>query len=102
MTAFVEALVAGRERGFAGGTQAVFMRGYHEELLLEKKAHDALAKAEQEREAARQRWVDAHLQVRLVQKLRDKARQRHHVELGRFEQAQLDERGPREKSFAES
>lgn len=102
VTAFVESLVAGRRRGFAGGTQAAFLRGYHEELLAEKRANDALAEAEKAREVARQRWVDAHLQLQLVHKLRDKARGRHQVELLRFEQAQLDERGVRETSFSES
>lgn len=102
VTAFVESLVAGRERGFAGGMQAVFMRGYHEELLLEKQAHDALAKAEAAREQARLRWVEANKQVRLVEKLREKAKTRHQVELAHVEQAQLDERGARENSFVES
>ena len=96
---FVEALIAGRETGFAAAMQASFLRAYREEVAAERKALDALTQAEQERELARRRWIDTHVQLRLVEKLRDRARERHAADGARFEQRQLDDRAPRGDLF---
>lgn len=92
---FVESLILQRSAGFPGAVQASFLQAYRGELAQEKQAGEALAAAEREQEAARQRWIQAHLQVRLVEKLRSRARERFQTELVRFEQRQLDDRLPR-------
>ncbi len=99
---FVEALIVRRTTGLPGEMHASFLRAYRSELDEEKAAAEAVARAEREQEAARQRWIDAHLQVRLVDKLRAKARERFQTELIRFEQRQLDDRLPRGGLFPES
>lgn len=99
---FVESLIVRRTTGLPGAMQASFMQAYREELAEEKAAGEALARARTELEAARQRWIEAHLQVRLVDKLRGKARERFQTELVRFEQRQLDDRLPRGGLFPES
>ena len=97
---FVEELIAVRETSFAGVTQASFLRAYREEVAAERKALDALAEAERARELARRRWIDTHVQMRLIEKLRDRARERHAADGARFEQRQLDDRAPRGDLFA--
>ena len=98
---FVESLIVCRTTGVAGPTQAAFMQAYRAELDQEKTATHELEQARQAQEAARQRWIEAHLQVRLVEKLRGKARERFQTELFRFEQRQLDDRLPRGGLFPE-
>ncbi|HLP07272.1 MAG TPA: hypothetical protein VK178_03840 [Opitutaceae bacterium] len=99
---FVEALIVRRTTGLPGGVQASFLQAYRRELDEEQTAAEAVVKAEREQEAARKRWIDAHLQVRLVDKLRTKARERFQTELIRLEQSQLDDRLPRGGLFPES
>ncbi len=99
---FVESLIVRRATGLPGGMQASFMQAYQRELAEEKAAGDALVEAERAQESARRQWIDAHLQVRLVEKLRTKARERFQIELVRFEQRQLDDRLPRGGLFPES
>jgi len=99
---FVAALIERRTTGLPGALHVSFMRTYVEEIGLERAADAALVKAQQAREVARQKWIDAHLQVKLVQKLRGKARERHLTELGRVEQRQMDDRAPRGSLFPES
>lgn len=92
---FVEALIVQRATGLPGSMQASFMRAYRNELDEEKAAGAALAKAVQEQEAARQLWVEAHRQVKLIDKLRGRARERFQIEVIHTEQRQLDDRLPR-------
>ena len=99
---FVEALIVRRTTGLPGSMHASFMQAYRGELAEEKNAGDALEKARTEQEAARKRWIDAHLQVKLVDKLRARARERFQTELIHFEQRQLDDRQPRGGLFSES
>ena len=99
---FVTALIERRAAGLSGALHVSFMRTYAEEIGFERAADVALVKAQQAREMARQKWIDAHLQVKLVQKLRGKARERHLTELGRVEQRQMDDRAPRGSLFPES
>jgi flagellar export protein FliJ len=99
---FVEALIVCRATGLSGTVQASFMGAYRTELDQEKQAGEALARARTEQEESRQRWIEAHLQVKLVDKLRARARERFQTELVRFEQRQLDDRLPRGVLFPES
>ena len=99
---FVESLLVRRTTGLPGSMQASFMSAYRSELAEEKAAGDALAVAARKQEDARQRWVEAHLQVKLVDKLRGRARERYQVETIRDEQSQLDDRQPRGNPFSES
>jgi flagellar export protein FliJ len=99
---FVESLIVLRATGLPGSMQASFMSAYRSELADEKTASEALAKASREQEAARLRWVDAHRQVKLIQKLRGRARERFQTEVIRSEQSQLDDRQPRGSLFPES
>ena len=99
---FVESLIVRRGTGMPGSMHASFMQAYRGELAEEKAANEALAKAQNEQEAARKRWIDAHLQVKLVDKLRKRARERFQTELVHFEQRQLDDRQPRGGLFSES
>ncbi len=99
---FVESLIVRRTTGLPAALHDSFMRAYRNELAEEKAAGEARAQAERAQEAARQRWIEAHLQVKLVDKLRVRARERHQVELVRAEQRQLDDRLPRGVLFPES
>ncbi len=92
---FVESLIVHRTTGLPGAMHASFMQAYRSELDEEKAATTALETARQAQEAARQRWIEAHLQVKLVEKLRGRARERYLTEFSRFEQRQLDDRLPR-------
>lgn len=92
---FVESLIVHRATGLPGAMQASFMSAYRNELDEEKAAGVALAKAAQAQEAARQLWVEAHRQVKLIEKLRGRARERFQVEVIHSEQRQLDDRLPR-------
>ena len=92
---FVESLIVRRATGLPGSLQASFMQAYRGELAEENSAQDALTKARSEQEAARKRWIEAHLQVKLVEKLRGRANERYRTELVHFEQRQLDDRQPR-------
>jgi flagellar export protein FliJ len=92
---FVESLIVLRTAGLPGSMQPSFMSAYRDELAEEKTAGEALAKAAQEQEAARLRWVETHKQVKLIEKLRGRARERFQTELIRSEQSQLDDRQPR-------
>ncbi len=98
---FVESLIMRRTTGLPGALQASFMQAYRSELDEEKAATTELEQARQAQEAARQRWIDAHLQVKLVTKLRGRARERFLTELSRFDQRQLDDRLPRGGLFSE-
>lgn len=99
---FVETLIVRRATGLPGSVHASFLQSYRRELAAEETVNRALAKAQQEQETARQRWIDAHLQVRLVDKLRTKAKERFRTELVQTEQRQLDDRQPRGGLFSES
>jgi flagellar export protein FliJ len=99
---FVEALIIRRTTGLPGAVQVSFMQAYRQELESEKTASEAVTKAAREQEVARKRWIDAHLQVRLVDKLRGRARERFQTELAHSEQRQLDDRQPRGGLFPES
>ena len=92
---FVETLIMRRCAAMPGSLQASFMQAYRGELAEENSAQDALTKARSEQEAARKRWIEAHLQVKLVEKLRGRANERYRTELVHFEQRQLDDRQPR-------
>ncbi|HQF38131.1 MAG TPA: hypothetical protein PK322_03340 [Opitutaceae bacterium] len=99
---FVESLIVRRATGLPGSMQVSFMQAYRAELEEERRAAEALEKARSEQELARKHWIDAHLQVRLVDKLRGRARERFQTELFRFEQRQLDDRLPRGGLLPES
>lgn len=99
---FVETLIVRRATGLPGAVHASFMQSYRRELAAETAANEAKTRAQQEQESARKRWIDAHLQVRLVDKLRTKAKERFQTELVQFEQRQLDDRLPRGGLFPES
>lgn len=99
---FVEAMIVNRTAGLPGVMQASFMQAYRGELDREREAGEALEKARVEQEAARQRWIEAHLQVRLIDKLRQRAVERHQAELFHLEQRQLDDRLPRGELFPQS
>jgi len=99
---FVESLIVRRATGLPGSMQVSFMQAYRAELEEERLAAEALEKARSEQEIARKRWIEAHLQVRLVDKLRGRARERFQTELFRFEQRQLDDRLPRGGLLSES
>jgi flagellar export protein FliJ len=99
---FVVALIERRRAGLPGVMHVSFMRSYVDEVGRERTADSALVAAERVRETARQRWIEAHLQVKLVQKLRGKARERHATEVVRFDQRQMDDRAPRGSLFPES
>ncbi len=99
---FVEAVIDQRSTGLPAAMQASFLHAYRRELDQEAEVGRALEQARTEQEKARQHWIDAHLQVRLVDKLRLRARERFRAELIRFEQRQLDDRLPRGELFPQS
>jgi flagellar export protein FliJ len=102
VTEFVAAVIDRRSTGLPASFQVSFLRAYAEEVNRERLAGEALAQAERQRESARQYWVDTLRQVKLVDKLRSRARERHLTESSRFDQRQLDDRAPRGALFLES
>ena len=77
---------------FRAADQAAFLHAYGIAANAIIDGERALAEANEKLEAARADWREARAAVKAVEALEKRARERHHAETAREEQALLDER----------
>lgn len=85
-------MLGARQGTFRAPEQVAFL---HEHLVLEReiaKATEVLAKADQKVSACRAAWIHARRDVRVMEKLEAKARERHRRDCDHEEQAAIDDR----------
>jgi len=87
-----EILRSGRTRTFRAGDEASFLEAYRTETVTVAKASAELEKARVAMEAARQAWLGARRNLRVVESLEQKAKAIHRHESEREDQAALDDR----------
>ncbi len=84
-------LEASRAQHFRGGEQAAFLlafRACHESV---KRARAALDQANAARRRAQMAWMETRTRLRLIERMRQRARDAYRQECDRIEQAALDE-----------
>ncbi len=87
-----ESLRSGRTATFRASDQVNFLHAVRDETVKATKIEAELASARQALEASRQAWLGTRRDVRIIEKLEDKARLEHRHELEREIQAELDDR----------
>jgi len=87
-----EILRSGRKRTFRAGDEVSFLEAYKTETEAVAKAATELEKARVAMEEARQAWLGARRNLRVVESLEHKARAIHRHESEREDQAALDDR----------
>jgi flagellar FliJ protein len=85
-------LRSGRTRTFRAGDEASFLEAYKAETIAAAKASAELEKARAAMEAARQAWLGARRNLRVVESLEQKAKAIYRHESEREDQAALDDR----------
>jgi flagellar FliJ protein len=85
-------LRSGRSRTFRAGDEASFLEAYKTETAAVAKAASELEKTRAAMEAARQSWLNARRNLRVVESLEAKAKAIHRHEAEREDQAALDDR----------
>jgi flagellar FliJ protein len=85
-------LRSGRTRTFRAGDEVTFLDAYKTETIAVAKATAEVEKARAAMEAARQVWLGARRDLRVVENLEQKARATHRYEVEREDQAALDDR----------
>lgn len=84
-------IVAGRAGSFGAADQAAFIRAHRIECRAAAEKGRALAAAQAEAAARRDACIEANRQLKVVNRLEEKARGAHRAELLRAEQQQIDE-----------
>ncbi len=92
LAALEEILRTGRKRTFRAGDEASFIEAYKAETEVVAKAAIDLEKTRVAMEEARQAWLGARRNLRVVENLEQKARAIHRHESEREDQAALDDR----------
>jgi len=87
-----EMLRAGRTATFRASDQVTFMSAMRVEAVNATKIEAELKNSRKALEVARQAWLETRRDVRVIEKLEDKARLDHRIELEREIQADLDDR----------
>ena len=85
-------LRSGRAKTFRAGDEASFLEAFKKETVRATRAAAETAKARAAMEAARQAWLESRCDVRVIEKLEQKARGEHRREADREDQAALDDR----------
>lgn len=85
-------LSSGRLEKFRAADQATFMAAYRDEMRLVADAEKKLGEARQAMENAREAWMAARRDVRIIENLEAKARRAHAREVERETQAAMDDR----------
>ena len=85
-------LRSGRTGTFRAGDEASFLTAYKTETVAATHAAAELEKARAAMEAARQAWLGARRNLRVVESLEQKAKALHRHESEREDQAALDDR----------
>ncbi|MBL9210953.1 MAG: flagellar FliJ family protein [Opitutaceae bacterium] len=88
---FETALQTGRRGSFSAANEAEALAAYRHECAAEAAAEKELSAARELMQRRRAEYLDAHRQVEVLQRLEDKARAVHRLEINREEQAGFDE-----------
>lgn len=100
--ALADALFQYRGDQFVAAEAAVQFRHYRAEVDDLMKAEQALNTARLAMEQARERYIEAHRRLKVMQRLEERARQHHRAAQLRDEQAELDEIAGRRLSLGTS
>jgi flagellar FliJ protein len=91
MRALEAALAEGRKKNFRGAEAALLLCDYRRECGAEAEAERLVVVARVEMLKARAEYLEAHRELKVVERLEEKARSIHRVETLRTEQSELDE-----------
>ncbi len=83
---------SGRLSRFRAADQATFMAAFKDETAVITTLTADLNSARREMESARQAWLESRRDVRVIEKLEQRARATHQRELERENQAAMDDR----------
>ena len=102
MRALEAALFNGREKSFRPAEAALLLADYRRECAAESESERLVMVARTEAQKARLEYLEAHRQLKIVNRLEEKARLEHRQENNRVEQAEMDELAGqrRQQSFA--
>jgi flagellar export protein FliJ len=90
---YEDVLKSGREkRAFRAADEASFLAAFKQETVRATKLEAEAATARATMESARQAWLEARRDVRVIENLETKARRAHQLETDREVQAALDDR----------
>ncbi|PTY08796.1 hypothetical protein DB347_04290 [Opitutaceae bacterium EW11] len=89
---FQEILLSDRGNAFRAGDQVSFLNALKQETINATKAEAEVAKARTALEAARQAWLEARRDVRVIENLETKAKQAYLHEVERENQLAMDDR----------
>lgn len=84
-------VIAGRQGSFSAASEARNLGAYRSELAVEVAAEKSLHAARALMERRRAEYLEAHRRLEIVQRLEDKARLAHRLEVNREEQAEFDD-----------
>jgi len=87
-------MIAERRRAFKPADQVAFLHAHQILLVRERGAVTDVEKAVAERELRRTDWLGSRRDLRLIEKLEQKARQEYRLEEDRENQRLLDDRAP--------
>jgi len=91
MRALEAALFNSREKNFRPAEAALLLADYRRECASEHEAERLMIVARDEAQKARIEYLEAHRQLKIVNRLEEKAREEHRHENNRVEQAEMDE-----------
>lgn len=91
-TALAAALAASRTGTFRPAVQTAGLAAQQRMVQQEAEASTVLERARQTLEQRRAEWLAARREVRLLEQLKARAKERHRLELARAEQRELDDR----------
>ena len=86
-----DVLFHGRSGRFLAADAAALLRVYRGESQAVMEAERAVIEARDAMQSRRQDYIEANRRLRTVQRLEEKARERHRLDLLRAEQGELDE-----------
>ncbi len=87
-----EILRSGRLERFRAADQASFMQAFRDEMKVQGRLDEELNKAKQVMEKAREDWMLARRDVKIIENLEAKARRAHARDVEREAQAAMDDR----------
>jgi flagellar export protein FliJ len=90
---FGATIFASRRERFEASEHAICLAGYRRECAAEIPAEKAVFLARSEMERRRAEYIEAHRHMEAVNKLEEKSRAAHRLDLNREEQAEFDDRG---------
>jgi flagellar FliJ protein len=88
---FEVTLFEGRSHSFSAADESQALAAYRREWLAESEAERTLCSAHSAMQQRRAEYLDAHRRLKVVQRLEEKARAAHRLEIAREEQAEFDD-----------